>query len=369
MKVNRLELKKALGLAVRCLDRRQVIPELACVHLFFDGVSLNITATNQEQACSISVAAQGELLDVLTDGKLFYNLISRLPDEDLTFKLNGNNLTVRNGNLKFRTLPVKDFPPLPDEEGANWITFKVNDLLTVFKAVLCGTNEDEILATYASIIQFEIENDLIEPKFQAMSYDNKRIAVMNGMCDREETEYRKFMFPVYAARLLASSLGEIDSDTIRIGESANHFFAKAGNVNYSFLKHTAQFPDIKEDLNSLKFFTEGTIQAGELQDVVETIALFTDERTRSIKTEIKDNKVTMFAEDSNKGEMREIVNLPVSCEDVNLAYNADFLLPVLRFAEGNLKLSFAKNNKGFPLKLTPSTNGVKTEFIIQSMRF
>src|SRR5207237_4896512 len=131
-----------------------------------------------------------------------------------------------------------------------------------------------------------------------------------------------------------------DSKLVFAGDD-NHLFFKFGDRLLITRKLTGNFPDYervlpKENTNIAKLRKE------EIRSAIERVAQFADERSRAIRVQFVSGEVRIFASSVETGESEESVPGEYEGPDLEIGFNAQYLLDFLR--------SIAQDKMEFELK-------------------
>src|SRR3954449_5365660 len=112
-----------LGIAVRGVSTRSAIQTLAGVLINVEGGRAELQATDMELGVRVGL----ELSDAtdgsaVVPGRLLLDVVRSLPKDDLTleYRSSQQDVEVVSGPARFhlRTLPLEDFPKLPEPSGS-----------------------------------------------------------------------------------------------------------------------------------------------------------------------------------------------------------------------------------------------------------
>jgi DNA polymerase III subunit beta len=122
--VQREHFLNQLGIAVRGVSTRSAIQTLAGVLIRADSGAVELQATDMELGIRVQVEASSEREGaVVLPGRLLLDVVRSLPKDELTLehRTSEQDVEVVSGASKFhlRTLPIDDFPKLPEAEGAS----------------------------------------------------------------------------------------------------------------------------------------------------------------------------------------------------------------------------------------------------------
>ncbi|MER7278364.1 DNA polymerase III subunit beta [Dactylosporangium sp. NPDC000244] len=115
--VDQAVLKAAVAAVAKRLPSRPALPTLACVKLTVDGDRLSIAAFDYDTSATAAVSVDGRGDgQVLVSGRLLSALTDTLPAKPVALTVDNGRLKLTCGTVKlgFPTLPVDEYPQLPD---------------------------------------------------------------------------------------------------------------------------------------------------------------------------------------------------------------------------------------------------------------
>src|SRR6187200_2244264 len=113
----------SLGVAARGVSTRSAIQTLSGVLVRAEGGRVELRATDMELGIRVAVPAQVERDgEAVVPGRLLLDVVRALPKDDLSleYRSSQQDVEVVSGTAKFhlRTLPLEDFPKLPEAGGS-----------------------------------------------------------------------------------------------------------------------------------------------------------------------------------------------------------------------------------------------------------
>ena len=145
------QLSAHLALVGRAVASRPTHPILANIRLDADSSSqsLGMTAFDLNLGIQVSFSAQVVEAGAITlPAKLLNDIVSRLPDEDITISVDKENTMVSivcgSGRYQMHGLPVEEFPELPKiGEDGQTTYLPVESMLSGLASTLFATSADE----------------------------------------------------------------------------------------------------------------------------------------------------------------------------------------------------------------------------------
>ena len=120
----------------------------------------------------------------------------------------------------------------------------------------------------------------------------------------------------------------LDAKAVFAGDD-NHLFFQVGHRLLITRKLTGNFPDyervLPKDHSAL-----ATLQKDEIRSAIERVAQFADERSRAIRVQFTNGEVKVFSSSVEMGESEESVTSEYQGPDMEIGFNAQYLLDFLR---------------------------------------
>lgn len=357
MKLETQPLKKAMNIAVRFLDKKNVIPVTGMVKLDFDHRGLQVTTTNLDRTFTTEIKMFcPETYSVLIDGNRFHTFISRIDDESFDVSVDDKSFTVKRKGGKAQFLLCKErFHETPKTPDTDALMFDGDVLLETLNATLCGTDDDPVASQlWQTLVHFTADGT----GFKCIASDRKRFVLVNGQCEGEGL----LQIPVNAVQVLRSVL---DDGKVKIVQSDSHVFVITDHT-FIFRRSTAKMStDIEPFLNAAAFETGFITEAESLFNALDLVRSMADSRLRSVKWELGDD-VTFSTNASDVGHVEESLGVVPELKLVT-GYNIDWLLAILRQLSGEVACEFWVNQGSSSLQIK-RTRLTETKFIVGSLR-
>ena len=111
------------------------------------------------------------------------------------------------------------------------------------------------------------------------------------------------------------------------------------------------------------------LQKDELRSAIERVAQFADERSRAIRVQFTNAEVKIFSSSVEMGESEESVNSEYQGPDLEIGFNAQYLLDFLR-AISQDQVAFELKDQKSAGELRPAGEGIKDQYryVVMPMR-
>ncbi len=139
-------LKNGLMIAGRIISPNNTLPILNNILIKTENGLLTIASTNLEIAVSTKIRCKVEEEGGVTIfSKTIIDLISNLPNKNITLESKDGelHLETENYHTTIKTLPVEEFPLIPEVEGVDKVTFLAQDLKNAFNEVVFAVSTNQ----------------------------------------------------------------------------------------------------------------------------------------------------------------------------------------------------------------------------------
>ena len=148
----------------------------------------------------------------------------------------------------------------------------------------------------------------------------------------------------------------------------NHLFFQVGHRLLITRKLTGNFPDYERVLPKDHQHT-ATLERNEIRSAIERVAQFADERSRAIRVQFAAGEVRVFSSSVETGESEESVPGEYHGPDLEIGFNAQYLLDFLR-AISQDHVAFELKDQKSAGELRPAGDSVPDQYryVVMPMR-
>lgn len=336
------DLLKSVSISLKAVPSKTTMPILECI--LMDASTNNIKFTTNDMELGIETVVNGVIEQkgiVALDAKIFYEIIRRLPDNDVTISTDDNFVaTITCEKAKF-TIPGKsgeDFayiPMIEREESLTLSQFTLKEMIrqTIFSIAV---NENNRLMTGEL---FEIKDNCLK----VVSLDGHRISIRRMPLKREYTD-RKIVVPGKTLSEISKILsGEID-DQVSIFFTKNHIMFEFDQTTVVSRLIEGEYFRIDQMLSS-DYDTKVSVNKKELIDCIDRATLFVREGDKKpIVVDIKDGNMDLKI-DSAMGSMNEQIDIVKEGKDILIGFNPKFLIDALKVIDDEVIDIYLMNPK------------------------
>lgn len=322
------QLQEALQVVSSAVPTRTTLPVLSNILIEADANSVRLTATDLDLA--IATSTQGNVADagsLTVPAKKLLELVRKLPKEELRVDAKDLNLTVASKAGRFRFLCIRpdEFPVTPNVPADAVITLDPDALDRLVRRTVYSVSTDETRpALNGALMQVK------DGELRVVATDGHRLARASYRPEKAIAPALKndLILPLKAlnqlARLIPAATGAVE-----IALSKNHARFTLGETTLTTKLIEGPFPNYeqvipKQNTKHLRAKRE------DLAAALERVSVFSDSLTRQVKLSIKENRLILIVQTPDQGEATEELAVQYSAEELDIGYNASYLLDILR---------------------------------------
>jgi DNA polymerase-3 subunit beta len=365
--VSKSDLVRELGLTQGVVERKTTIPILSNILLETDGDQLLLTATDLELGirCSCPARIKKEGAGTIPARRLL-DYVRLLPDAEVQVKLGDNqwaSFVCGRSRTRIAGMSRESFPELPEMPEV---------LAQIPLSTLSQMISNTIFAISAEESRFTLNGALLVLKENGLTMvatDGHRLALVEKEINLPglSASYRALL-PKKAMSEIQKLAGSDPAKQIEFSGNDNHLFFRIDKRLLLSRKLTGNFPDYervlpKEHPHSLN------VQKDELKSAIERVAQFADERSHAIRLQIVQGELKVHSSISETGESEETIPVEYGGPEVEIGFNAQYLLDFLRSADGSeVEFRFRDSNSAGELRPYGGTADTVYRYVVMPMR-
>ncbi len=326
--VSKSDLVRELGLTQGVVEKKTTIPILSNILVETDHDQVWLTATDLELGirCACPARIKKEGAGTIPARRLL-DYVRLLPDAEVQVKLAENqwaSFVCGRSRTRIAGMSRESFPELPQMPEV---------LAEIPLSVLSQMISSTIFAISAEESRFTLNGALLILKDTGLvmvATDGHRLALI------EKTVTLPGLTGSYRALLPKKAMSEIQklasddgNKKIQFSGNENHLFFRIEKRLLLSRKLTGNFPDYERVLPKEQPHTL-IIQRDELKAAIERVAQFADERSRAIRLQILKGELKVHSSISETGESEETIPVDYDGPDVEIGFNAHYMLDFLR---------------------------------------
>ena len=339
---SKTNLLKSVSISLKAVPSKTTMPILECI--LIDATANQIKFTTNDMELGIETIVEGSIEEkgmVALNAKIFYEIIRRLPDNDVTIKTDDKyTATITCEKAKFN-IPGKsgeDFAYLPMIERDDPLTISQYTLKNMIYQTIfsIAVNDNNKLMTGEL---FEIKNNCLK----IVSLDGHRIAIRKMPLKKDYSD-RKVVVPGKTLNEISKILsGEMD-DVVSIYFTNNHILFEFDQTMVVSRLIEGEYFRIDQMLSS-DYETKLSINKKEFLDCIDRATLLVREGDKKpIVIEISDGKMELKI-DSSMGSMDEEIDIEKEGKDILIGFNPKFLIDALKVIDDETIHMYLMNPK------------------------
>ena len=327
------DIVNGISIVMKAVPSKTTMSILECI--LIDASSGEIKLTGNDMELGIETIVEGSIEEkgmVALNAKIFYEIIRRLPDNDVTIKTDDKyTATITCEKAKFN-IPGKsgeDFAYLPMIERDDPLTISQYTLKNMIYQTIfsIAVNDNNKLMTGEL---FEIKNNCLK----IVSLDGHRIAIRKMPLKKDYSD-RKVVVPGKTLNEISKILsGEMD-DVVSIYFTNNHILFEFDQTMVVSRLIEGEYFRIDQMLSS-DYETKLSINKKEFLDCIDRATLLVREGDKKpIIIHITDNNMELKI-DSAVGSMNEDIDIEKEGKDILIGFNPKFLIDALKVIDDEM---------------------------------
>jgi DNA polymerase III subunit beta len=289
-----------------------------------------------------------------------------LPDADVQVKLGDNqwaSFVCGRSRTRIAGMSRESFPELPQMPEA---------LAEIPLSVLSQMIANTIFAISSEESRFTLNGALLvlrETGLVMVATDGHRLAMVEKQIALPglNASFRALL-PKKAMSEIQKLASDDSSKKIEFSGNDNHLFFRIDKRLLLSRKLTGNFPDYervlpKEHPHML------VLQREELKSAIERVAQFADERSKSIRVRILKGELKIHSSVSEQGESEETIPVEYDGDDVEIGFNAQYLIDFLRSVDqSEVEFHFKDSNSAGELRPHGGAPDSVYRYVVMPMR-
>jgi DNA polymerase-3 subunit beta len=274
---------------------------------------------------------------IVLNSKLLGEFVRKLPNDDLTLKIENNNVYITCQKSEFTLIGNNpaEFPGLPVINENSMYEVSQDILRNMIKQTIVSIAQDETRPILTGVL-FEVKEDILS--FVAL--DGYRLAIKSVNINNKNN-----ISAVIPGKTLTeiSKILEPSEELVKITFTPNHILFNLGNTKIISRLLDGDFINYRQILPD-EYRMRVRANVGELMDCIERASLLAREgRTNLITFDIKEDKL-IITSNSQMGKVYEEVKINLEGDELKIRFNARYFLDVLRIIDSEeVYLEFSTN--------------------------
>lgn len=314
------------------ISANTVLPILEDFLFEIDKNKLTVAATDLETVMKIHLDIEArDSGRICIPAKILIDSLKNLPDQPLTFTIDKNfgvEITSDNGKYKVMGENPDNFPKEPAAKDTNMFTMQSSALVNAINKTLFAVSNDDLRPAMTGVF-FELD-----PKAITFVATDAHRLVRYRKTDVSCPQKDSFIVPKKPLNLLKSALPD-NEDELKISYNNNHLFIEHGTTELVCRLIDARFPDYKVVIPAENPY-KMTVSRTDFQNALRRVSVFSNKSTNQVALSITGAELQLAAQDVDFSfEGNERMNCRYEGEDMQIAFNARFLIELLNATDSN----------------------------------
>ena len=370
--INKGELQIGLSRLQGIVEKRNSMPILANVLMSAsnkgkDGEQLQLAATDLEVGIQSSHEAKVTTAGGVTvSAKKLFKIVRELPDEDIHLEATANgylNIKCARSNFTLAGTSTEEYPTLPN--------FTPGKTASVEAAVLSLMIERTMYAASVDETRYNLNGVYLEVldqpgRIRMVATDGHRLATVDRTLSEDPLGLENgVIIPRKGLGELKKLVDEDDADQIDLAFEGNNGLARKGKVTLVMRLIEGEFPNYSQVLPK-KIERNIVIPGEDLIRALRRVALLSSERSKAVKLEFTDGRLTISSSNPDLGDAREELDIDFAGDEITIGFNAKYLLDALSTLKAK-EVRFGLQNELAPAQFVP-TDDDDTLAVVMPMR-
>lgn len=366
--VTKSDLVRELNLSQGVVEKKTTIPILSNVLVEASDDRVYFTATDLELgircSCPARVARNGA--GTIPARKLL-DYVRLLPDADVQVKVADNHwasLVCGKSRTRIAGMSRESYPELPQMPEIT-AEFPIGTLASMISRTIFSISSEESRFTLNGSLL------LLKPETITMvATDGHRLAMVEKqeVIPSLEGPFRALLPRKAMSEVLKFASSAEPDAVLRFAGDENHLFFQLGDRLLISRKLTGNFPDFERVLPKDQPHSV-TLPKDELKSALERVMQFADERSHSVRVRFTPGEAKIFSSLSDTGESEEMINIEYDGAEIEISFNAQYLLDFLRaVSEEQVVFRFKEANAAGELRPVTNEGGLLYRYVVMPMR-
>lgn len=324
--ITRQNLHRGLAAVSASIPTKTTLPVLSNILLEAREEGIWMSGTDLDVAVRVHAPADVKEAGSLTaPGKKLQEIARELPDQPVDVQSQGDQLELRCGRSAFKLngLPSEEFPSLPDihfEEGWS-ITGAALQRLIHHTAFAVSTEESRPILNG---VLWELRDGLM----RMVATNGHRLARMAVPAGPATATSADFIVPPAALQQVQRLFKS--EDALDVARDGNHLgFRSEGTEVYTRLIE-GSYPNYEQVIPKDND-REAVVQKGGLESAVRRMAVVASDQTHRIRLTFDEGRMSLNVLTPDLGEGQDELELQYDGDEMEIGFNANYLLEVLRY--------------------------------------
>ena len=294
-----------------------------------EGAELRVTATDLDLSMTASLPAKVEEPGrVCIPAKRISEIVRSLPAQEIRLSVKSGSVRIQCGKSDFKIpgADAEEFPKVTERMTDKGFTVSGETLNRMIERVIHAVSQDmSRLALTGVLWEFD------KTKFSMVATDGHRLAKISRAEKVQAGEVKEVIVPGKALQQLQKLTS--DDGNVRISVNANYAMFDLGNTFVHSRLLEGPFPNYRPVIPTTNKNTL-TIEREALAQATKRVAILANTLTHQVKLGLRSDTVALSVSTPDLGEAEEEVVAAYSGPEMDIGFNANYLLDILKSIGG-----------------------------------
>jgi DNA polymerase III subunit beta len=324
--ITRQNLHKGLAAVSASIPTKTTLPVLSNILIEAGQDEVWMSGTDLDVAVRVRVPAEVTEQGTLTaPGKKLQEIARELPDHPVEVNTRGDQIELKCGHCHFKLngLPSDEFPSLPEIDFEQGWSVKGSDLRGLIQHTAFAVSSEESRPVLNGVLW-----ELRDGHMRMVATNGHRLARMGVPAGSSSAPSADFIVPPAALQQVMRLFEE--GGDIEVARSANHLgFRAGGNEIYTRLIE-GTYPNYEQVIpkDNDQF---ATVDKNALSSAVKRMSIVASDQTHRIRISFETDRAQLNVLTPDLGEGHDEIELEFEGDGMEIGFNANYLLEVLRY--------------------------------------
>lgn len=323
--INQREFLSAINIVQKGISGKNLMEVLKGIHIETEDGHLILTTNNLELGIITKVKADiKEEGNVLIDGRIIFDIIRKLPNEDLNITLIDDVLNIKSSNAKFNIKSMYNdrYPLLEEYDETKYETIDSKIFVNMIRKTNFAASTDESRGVITGEL-LEVEDNSIN----MVAIDGFRFA-LKKIDTNFNLEPRRVVIPSKTLLEISKIIDTSEKFGILFEEKNVSFKVNDTIINSRLLD--GDFIDYKKIIPN-EFSTTIKVNNKEFIDSLERAQLVSNNNL--VILEISEENLKISSKNTEVGNLEESLSIELKGKDLKIAFNIKYFLEALKNIE------------------------------------
>ncbi len=325
--ISRSNFLKALQRVINVIPAKTTQDILYSVLLIAEENQLKIIATDLDIAqiswAPANISAEGA---VAITGKLLQDILREMPEIDLQFSVDSNlRIVIKtdSGEYKLSGQPRTEFPSVPIVDSEKSISLPNLKLKRMIEKTIFACSMENVRSALGGVLC-----QILDQEYRMVATDGHRLVRFIHKNFNNGDLNTQFIVPTKALNFVARNLPE--DGTHQVYLSHDYILFDLPNTKIYSRLIQEPFPDYERVIPDY-YQKEIVVNRNNMIHSVKRVSLFSNPLTSQIYIKVYPDHLNIYAQDIDfGGEANETIPCKFDFEPLLIAYNANYLVDILR---------------------------------------